>query len=452
MGKGKGKTLNPADAFRKAQRKKEIKKNKEVRDKTREIITVKKSTGGLEAEIKRLEESGTSIYTFLARPYSFGVSIAADRKGELDKNQKAKLTELRAEVQRIKKAKSDYVAAHPEHRKYVYGEASGSNTGKGNNDDDGKSLFGKNGLPRHPERSIYYDPTLNPYGMPPPGMPYIERPLEPHEQPQQPEATQEDDSDSDDSDEEMTEDAQPSDQAAPAAPNPIPSSLPPLPPGAPAPPIGHQQPVYPVNHALPPFPQGVPLPPPPPFGFPPQHVFHPLPPPPGGPPPRGRPAAIQDPLSSQPHTTFQEHQAMRRQQAQQAPLQHPLPANPMISARATVFAPPVLAAPAPAPAHEATIVAAPQLRDFKKESTAFVPAALRRKKAAPAAKAPARVNAAPESGPSTEEGPSEPKRPDLMATLGAAGLPGMKAKAKPVEKPKADEYEKFLAEIGDLIN
>lgn len=28
---------------------------------------------------------------------------------------------------------------------------------------------------RNPERSIYYDPVLNPYGAPPPGMPYAER-------------------------------------------------------------------------------------------------------------------------------------------------------------------------------------------------------------------------------------------------------------------------------------
>lgn len=38
-----------------------------------------------------------------------------------------------------------------------------------------RNLFNKKGLPRHPERSIYYDPVLNPYGVPPPGMPYLER-------------------------------------------------------------------------------------------------------------------------------------------------------------------------------------------------------------------------------------------------------------------------------------
>ena len=38
-----------------------------------------------------------------------------------------------------------------------------------------RNYFGKNGLPRHPERSVYYDPVLNPYGVAPPGMPYAER-------------------------------------------------------------------------------------------------------------------------------------------------------------------------------------------------------------------------------------------------------------------------------------
>lgn len=38
-----------------------------------------------------------------------------------------------------------------------------------------RKLFDKNGIPIHPERSIYYDPVMNPFGVPPPGMPYIER-------------------------------------------------------------------------------------------------------------------------------------------------------------------------------------------------------------------------------------------------------------------------------------
>jgi mRNA biogenesis factor len=38
-----------------------------------------------------------------------------------------------------------------------------------------RNMFNKKGLPRHPERSIYYDPVMNPFGVAPPGMPYMER-------------------------------------------------------------------------------------------------------------------------------------------------------------------------------------------------------------------------------------------------------------------------------------
>lgn len=38
-----------------------------------------------------------------------------------------------------------------------------------------RNYFDKNGLPRHPERSVYYDKVMNPYGVAPPGMPYMER-------------------------------------------------------------------------------------------------------------------------------------------------------------------------------------------------------------------------------------------------------------------------------------
>lgn len=67
---------------------------------------------------------------------------------------------------------------HPEHRKLVYRPHRDPNEKQKQPDDlkpQSRNLFNKHGLPRHPERSIYYDPLLNPYGVPPPGMPYIER-------------------------------------------------------------------------------------------------------------------------------------------------------------------------------------------------------------------------------------------------------------------------------------
>ncbi|KAG8685815.1 hypothetical protein FRC09_014514, partial [Ceratobasidium sp. 395] len=72
----KGKTLNPADAHRKAQRAKEVKKNKENRAKARETATLKKDTSGIETEIQDLEDLG---------------------EGKLDQKQTARLKELRAE-------------------------------------------------------------------------------------------------------------------------------------------------------------------------------------------------------------------------------------------------------------------------------------------------------------------------------------------------------------------
>lgn len=65
------------------------------------------------------------------------------------------------------------MAAHPEQRSLVYGERKERKADDA--EDSTKGLFRKNGLPKHPERSIYYDPVLNPFGMPPPGMPYVEK-------------------------------------------------------------------------------------------------------------------------------------------------------------------------------------------------------------------------------------------------------------------------------------
>lgn len=98
----------------------------------------------------------------------------------LDGKDKTRLSNLKTELDKLRKAKEEYVKEHPEHRKLVYGEASAkkSQESDGGNIKPGggavRQLFGKDGLPLHPERSIYYDPILNPYGVPPPGMPYME--------------------------------------------------------------------------------------------------------------------------------------------------------------------------------------------------------------------------------------------------------------------------------------
>ncbi|KAI0053411.1 hypothetical protein FA95DRAFT_1579517 [Auriscalpium vulgare] len=484
----KGKSSNPADAFRKAQRKKELKKNKTERGKARNFALVKKDTVDLEEEIEKLSaESSLS---------------AADQ---------IRLKDLQSELEKINKKKEEYIAEHPEQRKLVYRarrnkdkEQDAPNLATAANST--RSLFDKNGIPLHPERSLYYDPVMNPFGVPPPGMPYLERPLRPDEM-----ESQEEEEDSDDDiimpagpppgpggvdslkqeEEEGSDDDIPMPEGPPpgsalhqqlpphpptfhpfppgvpppqgniaAFPPPVPS-FPPLPfngppPGMPT--IPPPPPGFPTANFLPPpgfpaspgpgfppfaphtFPQNfVGLPPPPPAGFPTFPGAMPAPPP-GFFPRHSQATPMQDPLSSVPHQTFQARRAA-----------HAVP--PPTSSSAPVAASPASAAAVAA----ATVSAAPELRDFKKESTAFVPAALKRKKAVAPASASAqgasKVTAAPElAAREGEETAAGPARPDLVSTLrgqfggGAAALTAKGGK----EKPKSD-YDKFVEEMGDIL-
>ncbi|KAI0361149.1 hypothetical protein OH77DRAFT_1500558 [Trametes cingulata] len=494
----KGKAANPADAYRKAQRKKELKKNKAERAKARDFALVKKDTRDLEDEIEKLESSSNLS--------------AAD---------KSRLTELKAELEKINKKKEEYVKEHPEHRKLVFKSRKPAESREDKKDDSTapktRNLFRKNGLPRHPERSIYYDPIYNPYGVPPPGMPYVERALLPNEVDSEAEESDDDDivmpegpppeeeeSDESDDDIPMPEGPpppKPGQQAPPPLP-PLPPGPPPVvspppagavyappPPGMPGvPPILPTVPVMPpppppgipvmppsLDGAVPPPPppppgfpvmsppppppgfpvmQGPPLPgvpPPPPAGFPPfppTHMQSPMPPPPPGFYPRRGPNAgvIQDPLSSVPHQTYQAHRAARAAG----------PSAPKATSGGVRLGP---APTTPALAASAVISAEPELRDFKKEATAFVPAALKRKK--PGAGA-SKVNAAPTVGPADDKS-DEPEaapaaRPDLLSTLqDKFGAPPPKkakveteaAKTAPA-KPK-DDYDKFLEEMSDIL-
>ena len=168
--------------------------NKANRAKTREVVTLKKNTGGgpfndtrarrnsngiapgLEAEIHRLQESSMSSLIYERFTYQ---PTPTGNKGDLDKNGQEKLASLREEVDRIKTKKAEYVAAHPEHAKLVYPGGTSTNNGAARTATGqalpGRNLFGPNGLPLHPERSIYYDAVMNPFGVAPPGMPYAER-------------------------------------------------------------------------------------------------------------------------------------------------------------------------------------------------------------------------------------------------------------------------------------
>jgi hypothetical protein len=100
----------------------------------------------------------------------------------------------------------------------------------------------------------------------------------------------------------------------------------------------------------------------------------------------------------------------------------------------------------------ATVSAEAQLRNFKKESTAFVPASLQRRRAAPggggSGKGAGNVNSAPAlDGESHDQArDAAPARPDLVSTLKGqfGGLV--------LEKPKVkDDYEKFVEGMGDIL-
>jgi hypothetical protein len=103
--------------------------------------------------------------------------------GELSPTDRAKLAELKKELAHIVKKKEEYVAENPEQRKLVFKPRRRQrDEGSNKPEDEGgpsrpkaRRVFNKKGQLRHPERSVYYDPVYNPFGVPPPGMPYMER-------------------------------------------------------------------------------------------------------------------------------------------------------------------------------------------------------------------------------------------------------------------------------------
>lgn len=153
---------------------------------------------------------------------------------------------------------------------------------------------------------------------------------------------------------------------------------------------------------------------------------------------------MQDPLSAVPHQTYQAHHAVKNSQSSP-----PLPGQSRPLSGGVALS---SAGRPPAPAAAATIEAAPELRDFKKEATAFVPATLKRKKAV--AGAP-KINAAPEAGSEEPEAPAA-ARPDLMSILkqnlgSAVSVPLRSADVKSSATKPKDDYDKFVEEMGDFL-
>lgn len=93
---------------------------------------------------------------------------------------KARLADLESELKYVIKTKEAYVKAHPEARDRVFKvhapRSSAHGASAGEKEDDGMShLYDDQGRLRDPTRSVYYDKVYNPFGVPPPGMPYRER-------------------------------------------------------------------------------------------------------------------------------------------------------------------------------------------------------------------------------------------------------------------------------------
>ncbi|KAM7479963.1 hypothetical protein LguiA_028176 [Lonicera macranthoides] len=141
-----GKVMNPTDAYRKELRKKELKRNKKERKKVREVGILKKDPETLKEQIDKLE------------------AMKAD--GALDKARKHKKRQLEDTLNLVIKKRKEY-----EEKMKEKGEA--------------PVMFSHLGPPRRrtsaeeeervkhpkPEDSVYYHPTLNPTGAPPPGKP-----------------------------------------------------------------------------------------------------------------------------------------------------------------------------------------------------------------------------------------------------------------------------------------
>ncbi|KAI0299790.1 WW domain binding protein 11-domain-containing protein [Russula brevipes] len=389
MAKG---NVNPADAFRKAQRKKELKKNKAERQKTRDFALVKKDTWDLEDEIEKLSSSASHS--------------DADKK---------RLKELKAELDNIVKKKEKYLEEHPEQRKLVYRPR------RQPKDDQSSKKSTLASKPEEEEEEDTDDDIPMPEG-PPPGV-----------------SRQEEEEDTDD-DILMPEDPPPgSALPRPPIPPPPPPGFPPSVAGIPPPPPGFP------NAPFPPPPPGFPtsLPPPPPGFLGPVPPGFPPPPPGFAPPPGGftpAPAGLFNSLPPPPPGFFPRRGAapFAQTSGSRNSAQAPRPSLPV------------------APPSTATVSAEAQLRDFKKESTAFVPTSLQRRRAAPsgsaAGKGASNINSAPalDGEPRDQARDPAPARPDLVGML--KGQFGSAREIKAQEKPKAkDEYEMFVEGLGDIL-
>ncbi|KAF6767550.1 WW domain binding protein 11 [Kalmanozyma brasiliensis GHG001] len=426
-------SADPVQAARKAAGKREAKRNRERKEQAQEARTLRQDTHSLERQIQRLEA----------------------RQDTLSEEDREELKRLQAEVAKIKRIKEDYLRKHPDQRNFVRGYeetsvgSSSAKPGQANvTQPQHLPLRGDAPTPqskqRDPRWSIYYDATFNPYGAPPPGMPYLEKPyaqlveeglIDAAKPPPLPEETDGAGEDSDDSstDEELKDIVMPS--------GPPPIRL--LSSGAGSRSHtrrGRGQPDLSRDGA-----HGAGR---------------------GG---RGRGSALphqhgprQGPNHSRgghagPHHVPGGLSPRPPSTSRSIPVRPPAPmASAPASASTQGPAPPGPPGPPPSVPDGVVISAEPQLRNFKKESTAFVPAAIRKKQQEEKARTkrgmPGRIDAAPVSNDATDSYEASAKdKPDLLKSV-QAHLPSKVADQRSSgSQSKKSDYDRFLDEVGDLL-
>lgn len=247
--------MNPTDAFRKEQRRKELKRNKKERKKVREVGILKKDPDAIKDQIDKLEK------------------MKAD--GALDKARKHKKRQLEDTYNLVVKKRKEYEDKMKEkgEQPVMFSHLGPPKRRPGAEEDD----RAKNPMP---EDSVYYHPTLNPSGAPPPGKPPMykssigPRISLPSSSGAGPSSSMTE-----------SEEADPSTMPPPPPPPPLPASselTDPSVPSLPLPPPPPPPPPKPAGDATAP---GLPPPPPPPPGAPPRepvlgHTLLPPPPPP----------------------------------------------------------------------------------------------------------------------------------------------------------------------------
>ncbi|KND01402.1 uncharacterized protein SPPG_03212 [Spizellomyces punctatus DAOM BR117] len=448
MGRKSGKSMNPADAHRKLQRKRELKKNKEERKKIRLITTAQKDTSKVLAELatyRELEQTDPTVRT--KRQYAEQrikkINEARQQLGLAPVDPNAPLPKQKQKKEADVEMKWYHPTFNPHGPKkpaHLDEESEGdSDESEGDSDSSVSSSEGESEQNEpetvttqkaEPEPMLQYD-DLSYIPLPDGATPNFEAQI--YVTLELPEIRNKADY--------KTSPARDSSTQPPATPgqvrptpgqhhNPYPTERPPEPPFGPpyrhpgqwGPPSGpgmpipgyYRPPFMPPPHGMPPGP-----PPYPPFG-PPGFMPRPGPPfmgPPPGMAPYGPPPGFH---GGYPHSSVNT-----------APEAGPQP-EPQ---------------PAPAP----VIAAAPQMRDLQAESVKLIPASLLRKKT---------TAGQPKLGSAPKPLRPPPKKalnaaPDVEGEGGESPLPAPSAPAPPVKKPPVkaatDEYDEFMSQMKDLL-